>query len=82
MTTTVRVKAKITPWDDPAFVRAFEHARAEMDRSGCCPEGPKAAAEVQRLLRAAGFLDAHVEVVRTVEEALEHTSHWLVSRDR
>ena len=53
MTTTVHVKARITPWDDPAFVRAFELARAEVDRSGC----------------------------RTVEEALEHTSHWTVNRD-
>lgn len=81
MTSTVRVKAKITPWDDPAFVRAFEEARAEVDRSGCCPDGPEAASEVQRLLREGGFPDAHVEVVRSVQEALEHTSHWTVSRD-
>jgi predicted RNA-binding Zn ribbon-like protein len=81
MTTPVRVRAKITPWDDPAFVGAFERARAEMDQSGCCDEGPKAAAEVQRRLREAGYPDARVEVLRTVQEALEHTSHWLVSRD-
>lgn len=81
MTTTVHVKAKITPWDDPSFVHAFEQARLEMDRSGCCPEGPQAAAEVQRLLHEAGFPSARVEVDRTVQEALEHTSHWTVSRD-
>lgn len=81
MATTVRIKTKIAPWDDPDFVGAFERARAEMDRSGCCPEGPPAAAEVQRMLREAGFPNARVEVDRTVEEALEHTSHWLVTRD-
>ncbi len=81
MTTTVRIKAKITPWDDPDFVRAFERARAEMDRSGCCPEGPQAAAEVQRMLHDAGFPNARVEVDRTVQEALEHTSNWTVRRD-
>ncbi len=80
MATTLRVKAKITPWDDPDFVRAFERARAEMDQSGCCPEGPMAASEVQRLLRESGYPNATVEVNRTVQEALEHTSHWTVSR--
>ncbi len=81
MTTPVRIRAKITPWDDPDFVRAFERARAEVDISGCCPEGPQAAAEVQRMLQEAGFPDAHVEVLRSVQEALEHTSHWVVTRD-
>ncbi len=81
MKTMVRIKARITPWDDPEFVRAFERARAEMDRSGCCPEGPQAAAEVQRMLHEAGFPNARVEVDRTVQEALEHTSHWRVLRD-
>lgn len=81
MTSTVHVKARITPWDDPAFVQAFEQALAEVERSGCCPDGPQAASEVQRRLREAGFPGAHVEVERTVEEALEHTSHWTVGRD-
>jgi hypothetical protein len=81
MTTMVRIKARLTPWDDPAFVRAFEHARDEVERSGCCPDGPRAAERVQRLLHDAGYPDAHVAVERTVEEALEHVSHWDVRRD-
>ncbi len=79
--TTPRIQAKITPWDDPDFVRAFERARDDVERSGCCPEGPEAASEVQRRLRQAGYPSACVEVIRTVREALEHTSHWIVTRD-
>lgn len=81
MPTTVHVKARLTPWNDPDFVRAFEQARAEVDQSGCCPDGPQAAEKVQHLLREAGYPAARVEVQRTVEEALEHVSHWLVLRD-
>ena len=81
MTTMVHIKARLIPWSDPDFVRAFEHARDEVERSGCCPGGPQAAARVQVLLREAGYPTARVEVQRTVEEALEHVSHWTVFRD-
>jgi hypothetical protein len=81
MTTTVRISARLEPWDDPDFVRAFERARDETARSGCCPEGPAAAAEVERQLREAGYPDARVGVERSVDEALAHVSHWLVRRD-
>lgn len=81
MTTMVHIKARLIPWDDPDFVRAFDRAREETERSGCCPDGPQAAARVQRLLHEAGFPNARVEVQRTVEEALEHVSHWSVTRD-
>ena len=74
------IRAKITPWDDPAFVRAFEHARDEAAREGY-DDGPKGAAHVQRLLHEAGYPNATVDVIRTVREALEHTSHWIVARD-
>lgn len=79
--TTPRIQAKITPWDDPAFVRAFERARDDVEQSGCCPEGPDAGSEVQRRLREAGYPGASVEVIRSVDEALHHTSHWIVTRD-
>jgi hypothetical protein len=36
---------------------------------------------VQHLLREAGYPNARVEVIQTVGEKLEHTSHWLVTRD-
>jgi hypothetical protein len=81
MTTMVHVKARLNPWNDPDFVRAFEQARDEVEASGCCPDGPQAAAKVQHLLRERGYVSARVEVERTVEEALEHVSHWTVTRD-
>jgi hypothetical protein len=82
MTATVfHIKASITPWDDPAFVKAFEHAKDQIEHETEHPDGPKAALEVQRRLHEAGYPSARVEVLRTVEEALAHTSHWTVSRD-
>jgi hypothetical protein len=80
MTTTTHIKAKITPWDDPAFVRAFEAARDQTTQEGH-PDGPRAGARVEHLLREAGFPRATVDVVRTAREALEQTSHWIVNRD-
>ncbi len=80
MTTLTRIKAKITPWDDRGFTQAFETARADVSRAGM-PDGPKAAARVEHLLREAGYPNARVDVVRTAKEALEQTSHWIVTRD-
>jgi hypothetical protein len=80
MTTLVHTKTRITPWDDPAFVRAFEHARATVTEDGIT-DIPLAAAEVQRLLRAAGYPHATVDVDRTVAEALDQVAHWVVTRD-
>ena len=34
-----------------------------------------------RLLREAGYPTATVDVIRTAQEALEQTSHWIVTRD-
>jgi hypothetical protein len=76
----MHIKASITPWDDAEFVRAFERARDEVHQLED-PDGPKAGAYVQQRLRESGYPNATVEVVRTVAEALEHTSHWLVRRD-
>ena len=81
MTTMVHIKAQLIPWDDPDFVRAFDRAREATERSGCCPDGPQAAERVQHLLREAGYPNARVEIRQTVEEALEHVSHWTVRRD-
>jgi hypothetical protein len=80
MTTLTGIRAKITPWDDPAFVRAFETARATVAADGVA-HGPKSAASVEHLLHEAGYPQARVDVIRTVQEALEHTSHWIVKRD-
>jgi hypothetical protein len=80
MTTLVHTKTKITPWDDPEFVRAFERARAAVTEDGIT-DIPLAAAEVQRLIREAGYPHARVEVDRTVAEALDQVAHWVVTRD-
>jgi hypothetical protein len=80
MTTLVHTKTKITPWDDPEFVRAFERARAVVTEDGIT-DIPLAAAEVQRLLRQAGYPHARVEVERTVAEALDQVTHWTVTRN-
>ncbi len=80
MTAMTHIRAKITPWDDSAFVRAFEIARGATEHEGF-DDGPKAGAHVQQLLREAGYPRATVEVIRTAREALEQTSHWIVSRD-
>ena len=80
MTTLVHTKTKITPWDDPAFVRTFEQVRDAVAREAP-GDGPAAAAEVQRRLREAGYPNARVDVVRTAAEALEKVAHWIVTRD-
>ncbi len=81
MTEMLHIKAKLSPWDDPDFVRAFERARDETGEAGDYSDGPRAAEHVQKLLREAGYPAALVEVHQTVEETLEHVSHWSVTRD-
>lgn len=80
MTTDMHIKARITPWDDTAFVKAFEAARGEVRNAGVT-ECVQAGARVQHLLREAGYPNSRVEVDCTVEESLENVSHWLVNRD-
>ena len=79
--TTVHIRARLSPWDDQAFVRAFERARDEVELRDSADAGPVAAVAVEHLLHAAGYPLARIDVVRTVSEALEHTSHWDVRRD-
>lgn len=79
MATALRIKARITPWDDPAFVKAFEHAWEAVEPSGI-PDGAAGPA-VERRLREAGYPDATVTVWRSVDEALERRAHWQVRRD-
>jgi hypothetical protein len=85
MTAAMHIKARITPWDDTAFVKAFEHARdvvheAEAGADGEI-DGTRAGEQVQHMLREAGYPNARVDVIQSVDEKLEHTSHWLVNRD-
>lgn len=80
MTTMTRIRAKLTPWDDRAFVQAFETARRSASETHDA-HGLHDAIQVEHLLREAGYHNATVIVERSVEEALEHTEHWVVSRD-
>lgn len=80
MASPIHTTSRITPWDDRDFVAAYEHAReaVHLEQLG---DGPAAAAEVERRLRAAGYPHARVEVGRTVAEALDQVAHWVVRRD-
>ena len=55
MRTTMHIKASITPWDDPAFVKAFEAARDLVHEKDDAIDGTLAGAKVQHLLREAGY---------------------------
>ena len=79
MDTAWHIKARITPWDDPGFVRAFEQARQAVEDEGL-PYGYRGPA-VERRVRELGYPFCTIRVDRTVQEALEQTSHWTVSRD-
>ncbi|HEU0244852.1 MAG TPA: hypothetical protein VFQ75_13195 [Candidatus Limnocylindrales bacterium] len=79
--TTLHIRARLSPWDDQAFVKAFEQARDEVERTDSDDAGPVAAVEVERRLHVAGYPNARIDVVRSVSEALEHASHWDVRRD-
>ena len=81
MRTTMHIKARITPWDDPAFVKAFDMARDRVHEADDVLDGTIAGEQVQHLLREAGYPQARVEVIQSVDEKLEHTSHWEVRRD-
>jgi hypothetical protein len=81
MATSMHIRARITPWDDRAFVHAFEQARDELERADDPGEGPMAASWVEHRLHEAGYPTARIDVIRTVSEALDHTSHWDVRRD-
>ena len=80
MTGLIHTTTRITPWDDGAFVRAYEQVREAVHQEEL-GDGPAAAAEVQRRLREAGYPHARVDVARTAEEAIDQVSHWVVNRD-
>lgn len=80
MQQSVTLTVRLIPWQDRAFVRAFERARERVVAEGLTINGPKAAARAEELLGAAGFPLARVEVKRSVDEALAHEAHWTVWR--
>lgn len=81
MTNTLNLRARVIPWDDPGFVRAFEAARDQLPAEGLEIYGPRAAARAEQLLRQAGYPRARIDCERTPDEALAHAAHWTVHRD-
>ena len=75
------VRNRLEPWDDRAFVLAFEAARRAAVREGYVINGPRAACRVEELLHAAGYVRATVESERTVDDALRRIAIWTVRRD-
>jgi hypothetical protein len=72
---------KLVPWDDQAFVRAYEAAAAELATMGVSLERPDAPVELQRRLRGQGYPNATCYCERSVDLALARRSRCVVSRD-
>ena len=81
MATTIDLRVRLIPWDDPAFVRAFESARIQVSAEGLTINGTLACARAEELLRAAGFPAVRINCERTAAEAMAHAAHWIVRRD-
>ncbi len=81
MTTSANLKVKLIPWDDPAFLAAFERARTGVEARGLSLDGPAGALALQNALRADGYPKAICYCERNVEEALAHQARCVVRRD-
>jgi hypothetical protein len=77
----VRLKVKLVPWDDRAFLDAVDVAAANIESRGLRLDDADGALALQRELRAIGFPNATCYCERTVEEALAHQTRCVVTRD-
>lgn len=75
------LRTELVPWEDGDFVKEYERAHEQVVREGLLLNGPRAAARLEELMRAAGYVRVSVEVERTVDEALRHAARWTVRRD-
>jgi hypothetical protein len=75
------LRTELVPWNDADFVRDYERAREQVLREGLLINGPRAAARLEELMRAAGYPRVSVKVERTIDEALRHSARWTVRRD-
>ena len=80
MATIGHVTVQLIPWDDPAFVAAFERASDAMRSRGVGLETPAACQELEHLLRAEGYPDVTVDCARDVAEALSHEARIVIQR--
>jgi hypothetical protein len=81
MAATIDLRVRLIPWDDPAFVQAFEAAREQVRDEGLTINGPQACARAEVLIRERGFPRARIDCERTADEAMAHLAHWTVRRD-
>ena len=75
------LRTQLVPWDDADFVRDYERAHEQVLNEGLLINGPRAAARLEELMRAAGYPRVSVQVERTIHEALRHAARWTVRRD-
>jgi hypothetical protein len=75
------LRTELVPWDDTDFVKEYEKAREQVLGEGLLINGPRAAARLEELMRAAGYPRVSVQVERTIDEALHHAARWTVRRD-
>ena len=75
------LRTELVPWEDADFVRDYESAHEQVLGEGLLINGPRAAARLEELLRAAGYPRVSVQVERTIDEALRHAARWTVRRD-
>ena len=78
---TARHSVKVVPWDDPAFVQAYERAAAALRDEGIALHHAAAPVELQRRLRADGFPNAVCFCDRTPDTILAGVAHCVVVRD-
>jgi hypothetical protein len=72
---------RLIPWDDRAFVQAYERAAAELAAMGMSLEHAHAPIELERRLRRDGYPAATCYCERTVDLALAGRARCVVSRD-
>jgi hypothetical protein len=75
------LRTELVPWDDADFVGDYERALEQVLSEGLLINGPRAAARLEQLMRAAGYPRVSVKVERTIDEALRHAARWTVRRD-
>jgi hypothetical protein len=76
-----RVQIRLQPQDDRAFHEVFELALGAVSASLTELDAPEAAGVAEDFLRGHGYPAATVDYSRSIDEYLQHISHWLVWRD-
>jgi hypothetical protein len=75
------MRISVSPWDDPAFLAAFDRACADVVAGGLTLDEPRGQLALQTALRADGYPRAIVVCERSVDEALAHTGRCIIRRD-